>query len=161
MQQRKVFVHKLLHKSRGSHHGVAEMNPIRNREVAGSIPGLAQWVKDRALPWAMCRSHSKLGSSVAVAVMQAGSCSSKSTPSLATSICRGCGPKKQKNKKTKKQKKTFCADLTLFPSSRVSEVEWLGKSQFLERLKQFPLAYSKHGKTMVSPHPPLWMVPFY
>ena len=24
------------------------MNPTRNREVAGSIPGLAQWIKDLA-----------------------------------------------------------------------------------------------------------------
>ena len=28
----------------------AEMNPTRNHEVVGLIPGLAHWVKDQALP---------------------------------------------------------------------------------------------------------------
>ena len=32
-----------------SGHGTAEMNPTRNHEVMGSIPGLAQCVKDLAL----------------------------------------------------------------------------------------------------------------
>ena len=37
--------------NRSSHCGTVEMNPTRNHEVASSIPGLAQWVKDPALPW--------------------------------------------------------------------------------------------------------------
>ena len=35
---------------RSSRHGTAEMNPTRKREVAGSTPGLAQWVRDPAWP---------------------------------------------------------------------------------------------------------------
>ena len=30
-------------------HGVAEMNPTRNDDVVGLIPGFTQWVKDLSL----------------------------------------------------------------------------------------------------------------
>ena len=42
------FVKEIFHWS--SHRGTVETNLNRNHEDAGSIPGLAQWVKDPALP---------------------------------------------------------------------------------------------------------------
>ena len=77
-------------------------NPTRNREVAGSIPGLAQWVGDRRCRELWCRLQTGLRSGVAVAVVKAGTYSSDSTPSLGTSICRGCGPRKDKKRPPKK-----------------------------------------------------------
>ena len=43
-------------------------------------------------------SQTRLGSDVAVAVVKASSYSSDLTPTLGTSICRGCGPEKKKRK---------------------------------------------------------------
>ena len=42
------------------------------------------------------RLQTQLRSRIAVAVVQASHCSSDLTPSLGTSICQGCSPKKQK-----------------------------------------------------------------
>ena len=66
-----------------------------------SLSGLR--IQDCCELW--CRSQTRFGSHMAVAVVQAGSYSSNSTPSLATSICRRFGPKKTKDKtQTNKQK---------------------------------------------------------
>ena len=46
-----------------------------------------------------CRWQTWLGSGIDVAVVQAGSSSSNSTPSLGTSMCHSCGPEKPKKKK--------------------------------------------------------------
>ena len=79
-------------------------NQTRNHEVAGSIPGLAQWVKIQRCCELWCWSEMCLRSGVAVAVVEVSSYSSSSTPSLGTSICQGSssriGKKRQKNKKT-------------------------------------------------------------
>ena len=81
------------------------------------MPALAQWVRVQCCCELWCRSQRWLGSCVAVVVVQAGSCTSDSTPSLGTSICHRGSPKKQKknktkqnktNKQTKKPKVKFC-----------------------------------------------------
>ena len=52
-------------RTRSFHYGAAETNLTKNHEVPGSIPGLARWVKDPALP---CGLQTQLGSGIAVAV---------------------------------------------------------------------------------------------
>ena len=66
-------------------------NPTSIHEAA-SLSGLS--IRRCRELW--CRPQTWLGSSVAVAVA---ACSSDSTPSPGTSMCRGCSPKKKKKKK--------------------------------------------------------------
>ena len=71
-------------------------NPTRIPEDAGLIPGLESCVA--MMLWSTLQMW--LGSHMAVAV--AGSCSSDLTPSLGTSICHRCCPKKKERKKKKR-----------------------------------------------------------
>ena len=88
-------------------------SPVKNHRIR--VPIVAQWEQIQLVSMRMwvrslallsglgiwhchelwCRSQTRLGSHVAVAVVQASSCSSDSTPSLETSICHRCGPEKQ------------------------------------------------------------------
>jgi len=88
-------------RNRSSHRGTVEMNLTRNREVAGSIPGLAQWVKDPTLPWAVvvgCR----LGLDPALLwLWQRPAAIVLIRPLAWEPPCHGCGSKKKKAKKKK------------------------------------------------------------
>ena len=75
-------------KSWSSHSGSEVRNLSRIHEDMGSIPGLAQWVRDLAVLWLWCRR----------------SCSSYS-PSLGTSLCPRCSPKKQKKRERERKRK--------------------------------------------------------
>ena len=80
--------------------GSVETNLTSNHEDAGWIPGPTQWLRIWHCHELWCRSKMRLGSGVAVAVVQAGSCSSDLTPTLGTSICRRCGPLETPKKQT-------------------------------------------------------------
>ena len=75
-------------------------NPTTIHEDVGLTPGLAQWLGIQHCHKLRHRSQMWLGSGLVMAVAQAGSCSSDSTPNLGTSVCHRCSPKK-KNKKLK------------------------------------------------------------
>ena len=70
-------------------------NPASTHEDVGLIPGLAQWVKGSDCCKLWFRLQTWLRPGVAVAVVQAGSCSSYSALSLGTSSCCSCGRKKE------------------------------------------------------------------
>ena len=102
-----------------------------------------------------CGLQMLLGSGVAVA----GSCSSSSTPSLGTSICCGCSPKKQKKKPKTRNTETDILPLvytvqhglspatsiliSLFLSAKLSPLQFLEQYQTLSCLKGFAFLHVK------------------
>ena len=76
-------------------------------EDAGLIPGLAKWVKSLELHKMCHMLQLWLGSGVAVAVTQAGSCSSDLTPAQEFPYVAGAAEeeRKKERKKRKKEKK--------------------------------------------------------
>ena len=60
------------------------------------VGSMRLWVPPLDLLW--YRLQTWLGSCIAVAVVEASSCGYDWTPSVVTSICPRCGPKKQKQK---------------------------------------------------------------
>ena len=81
---------------------VAQRKWIRLGTVRLQVPSLAslRGLRIRRCRELWCRSQTGLGSRVAVAMVQAGSCIADLTPSLGTSICRRCSPEKKAKKKT-------------------------------------------------------------
>ena len=86
-------------KKREFRYGAVETNPTRNHEIAGQISGLDQWVKVRALLWAVLQISDTAQILLCCGCGQAGRYSSDQTPRLGTSTCRRCGPKKTGGKK--------------------------------------------------------------
>lgn len=81
--------------------------PVVARQKQIQLVFVKMWVRSLAslsgseiqhCPELWCWSQTRLGSCIAVAVVEAGSCSSDLTPRLGTFICCECSPKKQKIK---------------------------------------------------------------
>ena len=83
-------------KIRRSHHGSAVTEPDWEPWGCWFDPASLSGLRIRRCCELCCRSQTWLGYSLAVTVVEAGSYSSDSTPSLGTCICYRCGHKKGK-----------------------------------------------------------------
>ena len=87
---------------------VARWKRIRLTFMRTQVPSLASFSGLRI--WRCCqlwcRLQTRLGSDMAVAVVQASGYHSDSMPSLRTSMCLRCGPKKTKSKENKTKNKS-------------------------------------------------------
>ena len=99
-----------------------------------SLSGLRIW---RCYEW-RCRVQTRLGSGMAMAVVQAGSYSSNLTLSLGSSICHECSSKKKKIKKKEKSK------LSVLQRS----FTWTTKKQ-IQTFSLQPFAEHTHGQSTV------------
>ena len=92
-------------KARHFRRSEAEINLASNQKDTGTIPGLAQWVKEPGVATSCGVGH-RCGRDPSLLWLW---CSRQlqvdSTPSLGTSICHGCSPKKTKKIKITKARK--------------------------------------------------------
>ena len=86
---------------------VAQWKRVQLGTMRLPVPSMA-WISELRI-WCChelwCSLQKRLRSAIAVAMAQAGCCSSDSTPSLGTSICHRCSPQKIKKKKKKEGRK--------------------------------------------------------
>ena len=95
-----------------------------------------------------CKLQTQLGSGIAVAVASASGDSSNWISSLGTSICQGCGPKKTKRQKKKKNRSTLGRCYT--PSTAATPIsrDYYFPEAF-SRVKQIPSTLREHLRGLV------------
>ena len=88
---------------------VAQQKRLRLETMRLRVQSLASLsgLRIRCCPELWGRLQTRLRSCMAVAVVEAGSCGSNSTPSLGTSRCLRCSPKKQTKTKTIRNNKVL------------------------------------------------------